>query len=279
MAESSQHESRERHLVILVHGFQASAGLLAPLGRAFQARGAAVHICSCNSALLHTWDGIEAGGSRVAEEVRGLLPGRSRVTFVGHSLGGLYTRYALHKLQGELASASVDVCTIASPHKGASVAFATVTGRMLGRTVRELTLMDGGHQEPMLHRLAREPMIDALRKCTKVTFVGNLNRDFNVPGDTALAVHNDHLVGAPRGFQRIDMPPMAIDPDSAWVALEGLHNLQRFGMLWPAYVPASHDIIAGHYGPLHFLRPSGIAEEGTLAGKIVDIVMAADSRL
>lgn len=263
-----------KHLVILAHGFQASASMLQPLGRAFAKRGVDVHVCSCNSLWFGTWDGIEAGGTRIADEVRHLLSERSRITFVGHSVGGLYLRYAIYLLDKELSEVPFDVCTIATPHRGASIPLAFLAANILGGTVKELAMKD--LPDPILIRLASPPIIDSLQKCTKAIFVGNLNRDVHVPGETALAASVGSLPDAQPGLHHIELQVWS--EDGPWIALERLPNLERLGMLWPKHVPSSHDIAAGHLGPLHFVRPNGLVDTGTLASKIVDILMGA-SRL
>ena len=54
--------------------------------------------CAGNEGGLRTFDGIVPGGLRVAREVRQFssrLPSLETISFVGNSLGGLYTRQAL----------------------------------------------------------------------------------------------------------------------------------------------------------------------------------------
>ncbi|KAF8410279.1 hypothetical protein HHK36_002804 [Tetracentron sinense] len=62
------------------------------------------HPCSeCNSSML-TFDGIDLMGERLAEEVISVIkrsPEVQKISFVGHSLGGLIARYAIGRLYGQ----------------------------------------------------------------------------------------------------------------------------------------------------------------------------------
>jgi hypothetical protein len=85
-----------------------------------------------------THDGIAAGGTRLADEcmrimqsylmsVRnsscggGVLPPLTTISFVGNSLGGLYARYALSKLDLlSMTTTPMIFCTTCTPHLGVS---------------------------------------------------------------------------------------------------------------------------------------------------------------
>lgn len=61
-----------------------------------------VHCSLCNSAML-TFDGVDVMGARLAEEVISVIkhhPGVQKISFIGHSLGGLIARYTIAKLYG-----------------------------------------------------------------------------------------------------------------------------------------------------------------------------------
>lgn len=107
------------HLVVLVHGIFGSPLEMGNLQTFLehQSRGAddnpaqedtdttfVIHSTAVNHG--RTLDGVAAGGSRIAEEINVWLAAtrtqypQSRLTFsmVGNSLGGLYARYALSKI-------------------------------------------------------------------------------------------------------------------------------------------------------------------------------------
>ncbi|KAK9983080.1 hypothetical protein SO802_032605 [Lithocarpus litseifolius] len=61
------------------------------------------HCSECNPSKL-TFDGVDNMGDRLAEEVISVIkrhPGVQKISFVGHSLGGLVTRYVIAKLNGQ----------------------------------------------------------------------------------------------------------------------------------------------------------------------------------
>jgi len=130
-----------------------------------------IHKPTCNNG--RTTDGIAAGGTRLAEEIAefivadvlerqteqdGSMQHHVTVSFVGNSLGGLYSRYALSLLPSELPIPSEDgldtttvilhpnvFCTTATPHLGvASHTYLPVprfAERAIGR-VLDITGMD-----------------------------------------------------------------------------------------------------------------------------------------
>eukprot|EP00850_Spirogloea_muscicola_P010344 SM000060S19676 [mRNA] locus=s60:534043:537202:+ [translate_table: standard] len=150
------------HLLVLVHGILASSAdfafmqrkLARHLGPRFLLHGKQPPSSSSNAAdpasstnsYLSTLRGIDIAGARLAAEVVGIVkrnPQLERISFVAHSLGGLFARYAIAKLyqpsdpaqaparQGAAASHSdgaatlcglqpVSFVTLATPHLGVS---------------------------------------------------------------------------------------------------------------------------------------------------------------
>lgn len=87
-----------------------------------------VHAAEANwgtlSSFWSTTDGVAPGGTRLADEITGLLAAHPRIhtlSLVSLSLGGLYSRYALAVLQerGALDRLTLqNFITLASPHTG-----------------------------------------------------------------------------------------------------------------------------------------------------------------
>lgn len=88
------------HLVVLVHGILASpkdwiyveAELKRRLGRKFL-----IYASSCNT-YTKTFSGIDGAGKRLADEVMQVVKkteSLKRISFLAHSLGGLFARYAI----------------------------------------------------------------------------------------------------------------------------------------------------------------------------------------
>ncbi|KAL9236834.1 hypothetical protein vseg_011458 [Gypsophila vaccaria] len=124
------------HLIVLVHGIMASpsdwtyfeAELKKRLGRNF------LIYASSSNTFTKTFGGIDGAGERLAEEVREVVrktKSLKRISFLAHSLGGLFSRFAVAALYSEAAkngSSSehgliaglepMSFITLASPHLG-----------------------------------------------------------------------------------------------------------------------------------------------------------------
>ncbi|KAF5739830.1 putative lipase ROG1 [Tripterygium wilfordii] len=93
------------HLVVMVNGIIGSAQDWRFAAKQFlkhYPRDVVVHCSECNSSML-TFDGVDVMGERLAEEVISVIkrhPTVQKISFVGHSLGGLVARYAIAKLYG-----------------------------------------------------------------------------------------------------------------------------------------------------------------------------------
>ncbi|KAF5740098.1 putative lipase [Tripterygium wilfordii] len=93
------------HLVIMINGIIGSAQNWRFAAKQFlkhYPRDLVVHCSESNSSML-TFDGVDVMGKRLAEEVITVIkhhPTVQKISFVGHSLGGLVARYAIAKLYG-----------------------------------------------------------------------------------------------------------------------------------------------------------------------------------
>ncbi|KAK2969497.1 hypothetical protein RJ640_017337 [Escallonia rubra] len=96
----SNRKEEPDHLLVLVHGILASpsdwtyveAELKRRLGRNFL-----IHASSCNT-YTKTFTGIDGAGKRLADEVMQVVKktgSLKRISFLAHSLGGLFARYAV----------------------------------------------------------------------------------------------------------------------------------------------------------------------------------------
>ena len=115
----------QKHLVVLVHGLSGTAADLGYLARRLEADASVRVLASgANEPFPRTLDGVDAGGARVADEVRQVASAYKTISFVGNSLGGLYARAALRELRdvnkGTFAGLQPAVfVTTAAPHLGA----------------------------------------------------------------------------------------------------------------------------------------------------------------
>ncbi|XP_042493299.1 putative lipase ROG1 [Macadamia integrifolia] len=100
-------QSRRTHLVVMVHGIIGSAGNWKFAAKKFLERyphDLIVHCSECNRSML-TLDGVDIMGERLAEEVKSIVkcrPDIQKISFIGHSLGGLVARYAIGRLYGQI---------------------------------------------------------------------------------------------------------------------------------------------------------------------------------
>ncbi|XP_057490646.1 uncharacterized protein LOC130776434 [Actinidia eriantha] len=105
--ESASAAPNPTHLVIMVNGIIGSAQDWRFAAKQFLKKypqDVVVHCSECNSSML-TFDGVDVMGNRLADEVIAVIkryPGLQKISFIGHSLGGLIARYAVAKLYGEV---------------------------------------------------------------------------------------------------------------------------------------------------------------------------------
>ena len=113
----------QKHLVVLVHGLSGTAADLGYLARQLEADASVRVLASgANEPFPRTLDGVDAGGARVADEVRQVASAYKTISFVGNSLGGLYARAALRELRDGDTFAGLTPAvfvTTAAPHLGA----------------------------------------------------------------------------------------------------------------------------------------------------------------
>ncbi|KAK4434286.1 putative lipase ROG1 [Sesamum alatum] len=91
------------HLVVMVNGIIGSAQNWRYAAKQFvkaYPNDVLVHCSESNSSML-TFDGVDVMGKRLADEVISVAnrhPNLQKISFVGHSLGGLIARYAIAEL-------------------------------------------------------------------------------------------------------------------------------------------------------------------------------------
>lgn len=270
--------SHARHLVVHVHGISGFGSDLGYLQRRLESEGSVVVLaCSRNEGGWKTFDGIVPGGLRVAREVRefaSALPSLETISFVGNSLGGLYTRQALGTLYddstGRIAGLRpLALVTTAAPHLGsrrtlwgpllrplAAVAPRAISGS--GRDVFELS--------PVLEAMSSdETFLAPLRSFRLRRAYGTARGDFMVPMDSALFTSLSatalERIGspldardAPRGGRAVLIPSGATStvageplPDGEARLAEALETvgfdrvLVTFARTGPLNVPLAHN--------------------------------------
>ncbi|MGY1811860.1 esterase/lipase family protein [Blastococcus sp. SYSU D00820] len=129
--------------VLLVHGLVDNRSIFTVMRRTLRKRGFA-HVCTWN--YSPRLDCAARGAADLAEHVERICrqTGHDRVHVVGHSLGGLISRYYVQRLGGGRRVASLT--TLGTPHGGSVLAHLLPTP--LGRQLRPGSSLLGELAEP-----------------------------------------------------------------------------------------------------------------------------------
>jgi len=197
------------HLLVLVHGMWGNPGHLAELNRIILETQSTVSKSPSLHVLLAetnredaTYDGIDWGGERVAQEVAEELDklqksGKTvtRFSITGYSLGGLVSRYVvgiLHQRGFFQSISPVNFNTIATPHIGLlrypsimSSLFSSLGPKLLSRTGEQFYCVDQWSTtgKPLLEVMADPARIfyQGLALFKHIRIYGNAIHDITVP--------------------------------------------------------------------------------------------------
>ncbi|GFP87594.1 putative lipase yor059c [Phtheirospermum japonicum] len=168
-ADGNGRDHLPTHLIVMVNGIIGSAQNWRYAAKQFvkaYPNDVIVHCSESNSTML-TFDGVDVMGKRLADEVISVVarhPNLQKISFVGHSLGGLVAR----KIAG---LEPVNFITSATPHLGsrghkqvpifcgfyAMEKLASRASGLLGRTGKHLFLSDcDGEKPPLLLRMCSD---------------------------------------------------------------------------------------------------------------------------
>ncbi|CAH1439149.1 unnamed protein product [Lactuca virosa] len=202
------------HLVVMVNGLIGSAHNWRYAAKQFLKKypdDLIVHCSERNSSLL-TFNGVDVMGNRLANEVVSVIkryPNLEKISFIGHSLGGLVARYAIAKLYGVHTQDSrigglvpINFITVATPHLGTGghrqvplfggsntvEKVAHQISWVLGRTGRHLFLTDKTHPHP--HPPLLLQMVDDSQDLKFLSALQSFRRHVVYAN-----AHFDHIVG------------------------------------------------------------------------------------
>lgn len=206
LSEHVQLQDDKKHLVICVHGLHGSANDFERMVKKMETRKhLLVHSSKANEGIAPTQEGVDAGGKRLAEEIQNLTkdlviqhPKLKYFSIVGHSLGGLFSRYAIGILYENNYFETYKLTpkhyiSLATPHVGSRrpprsywnklVCFVTRT--VFSATGSQLMLEDG--DEPLLLKMTYEDSIfmKALKLFEYKILYANVANDIQVPYSTA----------------------------------------------------------------------------------------------
>jgi hypothetical protein len=227
--------STGRHLVVLCHGLTGTPSTVAFIARCIEEAHSdaqlLIHASRANygicSSYFTTSDGIDAGGARLAHEIRELIQQHSHVShlsLVGISLGGLYARAALAHLTDLHEISFQNFITFATPHLGVRGHLfrplnAAVSAGLIGATGSQLLMQDMPEERngigpmPLLAWMVHpaSPQHGMLRRFVNKVIVANLENDDKVPHwSAALTRDPGVLPGLSRGSSAA--PPKAQSP-------------------------------------------------------------------
>lgn len=157
MTEPPQTDRRlPPHVVVLVHGNNGAPSDMDAVERALRRRygDRQLLVIKSRANSADTSLGVEVGGAKLAQEVVDAVLAleldprvpRYRLSVVGHSLGGLYARYALAHITETLAMLDMDFVsfvTVCTPHLGSRRARGPSTIKVRDRDA-ELALVNAG---------------------------------------------------------------------------------------------------------------------------------------
>ncbi|MCJ1472541.1 hypothetical protein MMC13_001190 [Lambiella insularis] len=211
--------SKPDHLCVLVHGLWGNPQHLEHLRSALQERhgkhGLHVMVATRNSSTF-TYDGIEVGGERVAQEIEEEVDRLEKddihikkLSMVGYSLGGLIARYTIGLLysRGRFDNIMpVNFTTFATPHLGVraplrgyrTTAWNFIGSRTLSMSGQQLFLIDSFRADgrPLLSILAdpNSIFIKALACFKRRTLYANIINDRSAPFYTTYISAHDPFV-------------------------------------------------------------------------------------
>jgi hypothetical protein len=262
------------HLVVLIHGldgFSSDMNFISQniLNSLHSTQKIITLIPECNH--YQTRDGIKAGSERIIEKIKESISSKrpKYISFVGHSLGGLYARCVVGMLYWERIIPDqvipVNFITLATPHLGSREhgkvwgELARIVGTLLiGQTGKgkvmiytELWLVDS--EVPFIVELSTAKYTNALKEFMKLTIYANTNYDFTVHYSTAairkrefqtnLILENENLpLVLKDNFPDVDIPCDSNEAEDIMLRNLNLLSWNRFAVI-PSRIFAHVDII------------------------------------
>jgi hypothetical protein len=239
------------HLFVLVHGMWGSGAdvsYIAEQVRALHGPGGCHVLVSAVNGGTNTYDGVDVCGERLFDEVLAFVSSQTdaqarvtRISFIGYSAGGLFSRYCvgLMQMRGFFDQvAPISFVTLACPHLGVRRGRVNAWNRMFNsvaawavyRSGAQLALADkqGLANECLLLSMSRPNSVFILGLCrfTRLVAFANVTADRTVPYHTASLRRHNVYAPATQGFDlstRLhDFPHVVASADA--VKLMQLHN-------------------------------------------------------
>lgn len=214
----------KQFLMILVHGLDGNEGDFLPFKSMVEpvfSSPSKIVISTANTGFLQTYYGVREGGRRLYNEILNsiddsILPG-TQLVIIAHSLGGIYSRYAIGLMHDTLESTAPESAeakaklsklvlsaftTMCTPHLGVrksggsvikdmwKAAFHSVAPYVVGRTGRDLLLLDeegnvSNDSVLVEMAIADSKFMKGLKRFSHHTLVTMSDHDLMVPYSTA----------------------------------------------------------------------------------------------
>ncbi|KAL0950171.1 hypothetical protein HGRIS_010164 [Hohenbuehelia grisea] len=299
----SSEPKKSVHLLVLVHGMWGHPGHLSELARIIKERkaepnedGVELRVLSAETNRdSSTYDGIDWGGERVADEVMDeiakLAKDGLKVThfsITGYSLGGLVSRYVvgiLHQRNFFEAVQPVNFNTIATPHVGLprypsfiSTISSTLGPKLLSRTGEQFYCSDkwSPHGRPLLEVMADPDRIfyQALSLFKNLRIYASAMNDVTVPYVTAAIELDDPFLDAETNGMTIDTDeeyhpiiksynipaePPVLPPKPTILSAAWFSSVKQSKPLLPPHIMPRFPLNILLYTALPFLIPVGIS--------------------
>ncbi|XP_013592934.1 PREDICTED: putative lipase ROG1 isoform X1 [Brassica oleracea var. oleracea] len=292
------------HLLVLVHGIWASPSVWLYVEAEMKRRvGTRFLIYGCTASSSNTstktFGGIDGAGKRLAEEVRQVVQkskSLKKISFLAHSLGGLFARHAVavlysqanddavsksgdsHILRGRIAGLEpINFITLATPHLGVrgrkQLPFllgvpileklaAPIAPFFIGRTGTQLFLTDGkADKPPLLLRMASD--------CEDLKFLSSLG---TFPCRIVYAnVSYDYMVGwrtssIRRETELFKPPRRSLDGYKHVVDVEYCPPVSSDGAHFPPEAAKAKEAAQSSPSPQNTLEYHEIVEEEMIRG-------------
>lgn len=183
-----------KHLVILQNGLNGFHLMMSPVRSFLTKNLSADHhiIISPVNNWCKTHDGIENGGYRLYQFIKKLLKQHKygTLSFIGHSLGGLYIRYCIGLLHSDNTFDTLTphvFSTVVTPHIGIvnnSPLIKWLSNLIIGQTGQDLLIKDKSSIISIMSE-NQSSYVLGLSKFKHKIIYGNLKSDSHVPFETA----------------------------------------------------------------------------------------------
>ena len=231
------------HLFVVVHGMWGSGADVSFIAEQVRIQhGTSCHVLvSAVNGGTNTYDGLDVCGERLYGEIVAFAASQTeeqvrvtRISFIGYSAGGLYSRYCvgLMQMNGFFDRVTpMSFATLACPHlsvrrgSGSTLSrvFNSVAGWAVYRSGAQLTLADadGPGNECLLLAMSRpnSVFVTGLQRFARLVAFANISSDRTVPFHTASLRRRNVYSLAAEGFdsrRRLrEFPHVVASPDAS----------------------------------------------------------------